>query len=488
MQQMRGSPDHRGAAQTARRHGPSVQAALGTVLGLGVALLPSCSAETPPNPVKEAFTQAGAVRETGTSVAFRFAQEGRGGVHLYRLPSLDPVDWDFGRAGAAPANIIGFSADEDLIYALTTAAEFVALDLVTGRTRVIDTNVVLATLAPAGAPYFVRGDGSIARVTRRAVADWATRVEPLPSAIWASARNRLMAVSTTETGERWLMSLADGRPTITHPIPQGEVSVSLWGDVAVVRTDSGLAVFDPADSAGAVFRKVRPAPGPLAISPAAHHIYTVDIAGELLVYDRFELRRLHRVQLPGPATGLRVDPTGRLVLVRAATDETIWLVDVVQWEVVATIASSWNQDLPTVAPDGTILLRQGDDVVAVSSESFAVTDRVEGAATDLWLSAAWDPRRPTLQLASDSVPETAPTGGAFYVQVSSTRNIAWAEDFAQNLRRAGMDANVLSPRDPDDLYRVVLGPFPTREAAEAVSRQLGLPSWITSRDTTPRIP
>ncbi len=330
-----------------------------------------------------------------------------------------------------------------------------------------------ATLGPTGTPYLVRADGTIGRVSRRTVIEWSTRAEPLPS---------------TEEGDRWLMSLADGRPTVMQRIPQGQISIASWGDVAVVSTDSGLAVFDPADTAGAQFRRLRPAPGPVAVSPAAHHIYTVDVEGELLVYDRFELRRLRSLRMPGTATDLRGDPLGRLLLIRAAGEETIWVVDTVRWELVATLEGSWDTDLPIVTPDGTVLARQRDDVVAVVGEPYAVSDRVDGGAGDLWLAAAWDPRRPMLQVMQDSVPEPAPGGGAFFVQVSSTRNNAWAEDFAQNLRRAGMAASVLTPQDVDDLYRVVLGPFPTREAAEVVSRQLGLPSWITRRDTTSGIP
>ena len=49
---------------------------------------------------------------------------------------------------------------------------------------------------------------------------------------------------------------------------------------------------------------------------------------------------------------------------------------------------------------------------------------------------------------------------------------------AQQLTRAGLAARVLPPRGPDDGYRVVLGPFPTRAQAEAIGRKLGRPFWI----------
>jgi hypothetical protein len=47
-----------------------------------------------------------------------------------------------------------------------------------------------------------------------------------------------------------------------------------------------------------------------------------------------------------------------------------------------------------------------------------------------------------------------------------------------------MPATVLSPDRAGEPYRVVLGPYPTRDEAEATGRQLGLPFWIFRRDTT----
>ena len=49
---------------------------------------------------------------------------------------------------------------------------------------------------------------------------------------------------------------------------------------------------------------------------------------------------------------------------------------------------------------------------------------------------------------------------------------------ADDLTRAGLAARVLPPQHPDDGYRVVLGPYATREQAEATGRRLGRPFWI----------
>lgn len=63
--------------------------------------------------------------------------------------------------------------------------------------------------------------------------------------------------------------------------------------------------------------------------------------------------------------------------------------------------------------------------------------------------------------------------------------MAWAEDLAQELRAAGLDATVLQPDSIEERYRVVLGPYTSREEAEDNGRRLGRPFWILTRDTIP---
>jgi SPOR domain len=146
------------------------------------------------------------------------------------------------------------------------------------------------------------------------------------------------------------------------------------------------------------------------------------------------------------------------------------------------IRSAWADDLPAVAPDGTILARDGKDVVALSADSLAVVGRVTGGAADAWLTAPWDPRRPPLQVAENAGGQTSTpadqSNAQMYVQVSSTSNAGWASDLANDLRQAGLKATVLAPADSDQMYRVVIGPFASRDAAEATGRKLGMPFWI----------
>jgi cell division protein FtsN len=83
--------------------------------------------------------------------------------------------------------------------------------------------------------------------------------------------------------------------------------------------------------------------------------------------------------------------------------------------------------------------------------------------------------------APDSAAALAGASGAeapLYVQVSTSQNEAWSSQMAQQLSRAGLAARVLPPTGLDDGFRVVLGPYESRDEAEAIGRKLGRPFFI----------
>lgn len=443
-------------------------------------VLPACGGG---NPVQAALAQHRASSAPGQSVAFRFATERGGDVRLYVLPQLTEATWRFRTPGLAAQRVIGFSKDEDEVYLLTLRGDLAGLDLTTGRARVIDSSVVAAALGPTGVLHLVRRDGSVAAIGYRSVTPWPAKLETAPEAVWGGESEQLVALVPGKRG-RELVTLSAGKPPVTQPIPDGPLAVSPWGDLAMVAVDSGLLVLDPADPARRRFRRLDNAPDAMAFSPSAHRLYVAGADRRLLALDRYTLDAAERIRLPGRARAVRADPLGRLLLVRPQSGDSTWLVDPAREEVIGTLPGSWREDLPTVAPDGSILVIRGDDIAARAPDSLTVHGRVAGGARDQWLPAAWDPRRPALQLASDTagLVAAAPSGQEIYVQVSSTANEAWAQESAHTLRAAGMQASVLPPSTDEDRYRVVLGPYPTREAAEASGRKLGRPFWIFTRE------
>src|SRR2546421_3966051 len=74
--------------------------------------------------------------------------------------------------------------------------------------------------------------------------------------------------------------------------------------------------------------------------------------------------------------------------------------------------------------------------------------------------------------------DTAGPEGPMYVQGSTSQNEAWSSEMAQQLTRARLAARGLQPRNPDDGYRGVLRPHPTRAPAQGIGPELGRPLSI----------
>jgi len=246
------------------------------------------------------------------------------------------------------------------------------------------------------------------------------------------------------------------------------------------------------------FVRLEDHPRALVFSPSGHRIYVARRTEPgLAVIDRYDRTEIDGVALPTPAATIRLDPLGRWLLARPTVGDSAWVVDLPVKRLVGSVATGWRVDLPGIAPDGSLVVRQGDDVAAYRPDSLIVTGRVKGGGADQWILTGWRPRGSYRSAFADaSTPSGQPgagggaAGGAapgdsvagseglLYVQVSTSQNEAWSTEMAQQLTRAGLAARVLQPHGPDDGYRVVLGPYPTRAQAEAIGRKLGRPYWI----------
>ena len=74
---------------------------------------------------------------------------------------------------------------------------------------------------------------------------------------------------------------------------------------------------------------------------------------------------------------------------------------------------------------------------------------------------------------------------AFYAQLLATRS----EDAARSVAGlfAGQQVQVVAPRAGlgDDNWRVMAGPFRSRESADSAGRSLGRPYWVVDRTRDP---
>jgi hypothetical protein len=404
---------------------------------------------------------------------------------LYRVPGLDSAAWKSAEKLPPVDRPVGADPAQGLVFVLDRKTNVVGIDLDTRRVRTFLENVRYATLGPDGALYAIDTANSVTQLVRRTPVRFRSKLQGKPTQLHATMNGALLArLGGNRPALEFLGS--DQAPTST-PLPQGQVAATFLGDLVAVAADTSVVLYSPDQS------KSKPRTIPIdgdaravLFSPSGHRLYVARAAAPLLVLDRFEGTRLREIELPGPARSLRSDLYGNWLLVQPEEGDSVWVIDVGTGKYLGSTAAKWTEDLPAVAPPHTLLVRRGADLVALdlSSSGFTQLGRIEGGASDFWLSIAWHPADENeLPLASDSMLAEADSGPGrptVYLQVSSSQNPTWASELSERLRAAGLPASVLTPRRSEEAYRVVLGPYATREQAEQTGRKLGMPSFIVT--------
>ncbi len=454
---------------------------------LATVVLGSCHSHTPAP--ASAQTKQGqqlkpAARTEGRSAAVLVRLSVKGGTpRLYRLPSLTELPGTLRGRLPAVDRVIGTDDADGLLFLHSAKGDAIAYDLQSGRADTVATGVTMAALGPDGTLFTIDAKKRVVSYSHRSKTAWPQPLAATPAAIFGGADQRLIAV-TSEKKPRLVAETLD-QPAVMRPYPgSGVVEAARFGDEVASATDSGLVLIEPVGRRAAAFVPLTDHPTSVAFSPAGHRLYVSRKTGfGLAVVDRFTRDEMDGVALPGMARALRLDPLGRWLLAQAGVGDSVWIVDLPTKTLTATVAGAWGDDLPVVSLDGTVLLRQGTDVVAIRPDSGQPVGKVSGAAGDLWVATGWIPSGSSRSAALADAPGPAAAAGdtaagALYVQVSISQNKEWSDGMAQQLLRAGLRATVLPPTSTDDGYRVVLGPYATREQAEDIGRKLGRPYWI----------
>ena len=410
-------------------------------------------------------------------VAIRLPAKG-GTPQLYRLPRLTPVDGVLRGKLPAIERVVGLDPESEFLFVTTAKRELLGLDLGSGRVDTVAVAVAQAALGPDGTLYAVDTLRRVISLSRRTRFAWPQPLTALPRDLFGATDQHLVGVIPQD---RLLVAAADQPPTVRPIAAGGDVTASRWGDLVAVASDSGVTFYDPLGRRDPAFVKLADAPRALAFSPSGHRIYVArrNVPG-LAVIDRYEHKELDGVALPGPVAALRLDPLGRWLLARPAVGDSAWIVDLPIKRHTGIVPTLWHPDLPAISPDGMLIYRRGNDVVSARPDSLTEVGKVTNAAADVWVLTTWLPRGVPASPVSTAAAESAGAGaeGPLYVQVSTSQNPEWSGHLADDLTRAGLAARVLAPQHPDDGYRVVLGPYPTRAQAEATGRRLGRPFWI----------
>lgn len=464
------------------------------LVGACLALLAACgrSPDKPSVPIADA---AGAARAAPPSSAVRLARAG-GRAEAYAVPSLEKLEWRSDETVSALDTLIGADYERHVILAIDRKHNLIGLDLSERRSRTLAPQIREAAVGPDGTVYAVDTGRTVLQISRRTTTRFPGTLGEMPSTLSAAAGGTALAI------EKGRVAVVGSDASRRVAVPRGPVAATFWGDLLAVGSDSGVVLLDPQSR-----RKPAVVPGTAAVrallfSPSGHRLYAAGAGHELLVIDRFGHTVLTRIQLPGAASALRIDFFGNWLLARAADRDSVWVIDLDAERVVGTVRTRWAGDLPVVAAPRTVIAREERDVVArdIGSPALPETGRVKGGAADVWVAVNWAPAAPAAvadatadtarvvtppsPAAKDTTPAgtadtaAAPAEAALYLQVSSSRNPEWADDLASKLRAAGLQPTVLKPASAEETYRVVLGPFRTREAAEETGRRLGMPSFV----------
>ncbi|MBA3890504.1 MAG: SPOR domain-containing protein [Gemmatimonadaceae bacterium] len=434
-----------------------------------------------------------------------------GRARVYAYDQLDSLVWS---ASGMPrlGTIVGFDPDQGVIAFVDSRNVPGRIDLRMGSVSQAGSRFTLtgARTADGGSVYGISG-GKAVRFTD--AGPWEFDPARELSTVFPQPDGALVAMSRRREGSAQLWRLFPPQTRVLDsalvegltdgPRLQG-------GDRIYLGVDNGVAVVNARTLDIVPPIVLETAVRDMAATPSGDRLFiAVESDSRLSVYERYRGQLGTGVPLPGEARALRMDPLGRYLLVRPAQGDSAWVVAVGTRSHVGTVRTAWRPDLPFVGADGRVATAQGDDVVFVDGATLRAGPRIAGGAADHWYPFNWSGFRPRAEGLDRPVEFQVDTGTAAPDttggDASSTPPAAspaqpprpgapqWMVSFASLLLESparvmadeitveGQRARVeTSLRDGSPVYRVVLGPYSQREAAERVGRAAGRPYWVYS--------
>lgn len=476
-----------------------------------LAVLASCSRSP------DAGTTAGSPGASAAgpdAILIRFPRLG-GTAHAYRW-WRDSSIWASEQRTPAVTDAIAFDAQQGIVVVVDAARVPVRVDLRVGRVTPATAKRLRSIASADGYAVFgVEPTGDVVRLTSSG--EWSFKPPAPVRALLPLPDGALLILSDAAGGQVAVRKV--------HP-PESKVTDStlIRGADLVIPTAVGDRVYFASGDRleGLRTRDLKPS---LSISfsepivaveptPSGDRLF-VAVRGSptLFVVDRYDSKVRDRIALPDAPAALRMDPDGQYLLARSAGGDSARVIAIGTQRVISTVATAWRTDLPLVAPDGGLALAVDDALVIVDAETRRERARVAGGASDVWALVRWNgfrPRSATLDepvkfvdeyadstladsLAADSVataaiaPALVPPPGArsegksrgWMLSFAAVLSESRAKSMASAMRVEGSAPRVMSSeREGTTVYRVVAGPFPTREAAEDAGRRSGLPYWV----------
>ncbi|HUX33293.1 MAG TPA: SPOR domain-containing protein [Gemmatimonadaceae bacterium] len=456
-----------------------------------------------------------------------------GTPRVYSYTHLDSVVWAGARNGPAVDRVLAFDADAGAVAFLDDHDRPARIDFRLGDADRIALSPLLGAVSEDGAAvYGLDEQDNVLRLTPSG--NWTYKPPRRARAVFPQGEGTAIVVGGRgPQTTAWKLFPPDSRildstsfPATWRTLPEQV------GDRLYLIADSGLVSLATRTldwNPPVLFRE--PIVAAVA-SPSGDRVFVATMGGSRLsVVDRYRNAVTEHIDLPGPTSDLRVDPLGRYLMARVADRDSAWVVAIGTGHVLGAVATAWRPDLPFVGPDGAIALLQGNDVTFVDGETLRPARAVRGGGDDVWFEFRWNGFRPRassldvpvsfnlaaadsartavdaaaadsaaraaqgqLQAADstahragragrvpprDSAPAAAAAPVGYLVSFAALLSESRAGDLAAQISVEGQKARIVATRrDGTSIYRVVLGPYPTRDEAERVGRASQHAYWV----------
>ena len=441
-----------------------------------------------------------------------------GGARVFAYPRLDTVVWE-GADAPAPARVLAFDEEGGVVSLVDSRGQPARLDFRQGTSAAVTKTKLTGIASHDGSTvYGITADGTVERYAPSGTWKWkppvaARAVFPQPDASLLVLGERASASIV------WKLRPPSTRVVDSVLLPRVDRALRTQvGDLLYLATErelTGVRTRSMQRTASVAFDEPVEV---LAATPSGDRVFVVTSTGTAVqVVDRYREQVAGSIDLGRHPSDLRMDPLGRYLLARLDGVDSTTVIALGTNRVVGTVSTGWRADLPFVAPDGGIVLAQGKDVVLADGATLRPRERISDGASDFWFPFRWTGFRPradeldrpvepeappvdTTATPADSAaaprPDSAtppaepapppprdtavrrPPAG-YTVSFAALLVGDKARELAASIRVGNENARVVTGvREGSTIYRVVLGPYPSREEAERIGRESKQSYWI----------
>lgn len=422
----------------------------------------------------------------------------------------------------APAidHILGFDADGGVFALIDQKGQPRRLDLRASEVRTASKEKLSGLASANGVNiYGVTAKGDVLRLSPSG--DW-TFTPPSP-ARWVFPQPNGSAIVAGNEGSRtnlWLIRPTDDQIVQSASLPLASRGVRTQiGDRLYFTVDSGLIGVKSRDLSPLKSVRLKQPVVAIVPTPSGDRLYVLQRASRTLtIIDRYSDAVEGTVELPGTASELRMDPLGQTLLVRPSSGDSVWVVGVGSGKVQGSLRTEWRNDLPAFAPGSVIATVRGTDVTMTNAATLEDMNTIKGGAADFWYFFTWNGFRPRsvdldrpvtfgsgesastdsgAAVMTDSTGQplpirdnqpsmvnlppalTPPSDKGYVVSFAAVLSPEKATEIAAGITIGGAHPRVAPTQSGGTtLYRVVLGPYATRDEADKVGRDSKRQYWV----------